>query len=146
MGIIGFLSKEAGEFQSLLSSPPPGPLLVLNLPAFICLRITCQLNLVIACVIRKQTIPSTLALQYLCVHVCVWGIQYVPVGSTRAFHFDTFPSDAPLSSRIFNPDLLSADASSELTAHLPLPHSQIATSGATVTFKITHVQTISLLL
>lgn len=33
----------------------------------------------------------------------------MPVGLTRAFHFDNFPSDAPLSARIFNPDLLSAD-------------------------------------
>lgn len=46
----------------------PRPLLVLNLLAFICLRITCQLNLVIACVIRKQTIPFAPALPnlYIC--------------------------------------------------------------------------------
>lgn len=54
----------------------PRPLLVLNLLAFICLRITCQLNLVIACVIRKQTIPFAPALPnlYICTpcDVSVW--------------------------------------------------------------------------
>lgn len=63
--IIGFLSKEVREFLSLLTLPPLRPLLVLNPLAFICLRITCQLNLVIDCVIRKQTLPSAPVLLYL---------------------------------------------------------------------------------
>lgn len=74
MRIIGFLSKEARELLSLLKPAPLRPLLVLNLLAFICLRITRQLNLVIVCVKRKQTIPFALpshtCMSILCVCLC----------------------------------------------------------------------------
>ena len=53
--IIGFLSEGAAGFLPLLRRPTLRPLLVLSPLAFICFRITCQLNLVIACVIWKQT-------------------------------------------------------------------------------------------
>lgn len=140
MGIIGFLSKEAGEFLSLLTLAPPGRLLVLNLPVFIWLRITCQLNLVIVCVIRKQTIPLRL---FVCVREKeIEWIQDVPVylahfvliicGSLHHYHLEFLIKTCY--------QLARAD---DLTPHFSLlPLTQIGTSGTTVTFKIAHVQTI----
>lgn len=150
MGIIGFLSKEAGEFLSLLMPAPPGPLLVLNLPVFICLRITCQLNLVIVCVIRKQTIRSTRALRYLCACVCkrdrkIDGeqIKHIPVylvhfaliicRSVHHYHLEFLIKSCYQLARVGGP-----------TPHFSLfPLTEIATSGTAVTFKIAHVQTMS---